>query len=454
MKTTEILMSSGHRRVLTGSGLLLLSSSILMFACGGEKKGDGDGDEPNDSGFSLTGDGDGDGGIITGRNYDSSDGGTDDLTDKQVKALLNAECVGAEAEGERLPATLELVIDVSGSMNKTVAGNSPGSGEISKWDTTKAALLSAVDALPSSVSFGAVYYPNKNATVYAPNDPGPTSACINVEASLPLASLGQSKSTQRKAFQTNIDSVYVENYTPTRDAYSYALNEQLAPFPGTNKFILLITDGAPTINGGCAWPKADGKDFPVEVGTGDGAFDAETTPIIADVQAARDVQGVRTFVIGVPGSEQSVESNTDMRPWLSAAAQAGGTDVAGCSNNGPNYCHFDMSGSNNDFSKELTSALASIAGQVANACTFKIPDPPNGEALDKNKTQVIVEWGDETNQIIYPDGIDDCQGEGWRYNEENQTVETCGATCDRIKTDFQAVVHVSFGCASTDIIVR
>lgn len=455
VKTTEILKSSMHRRVLMSCYLALLSSTAI-FACSGEKngKGDGDGDDASDTDISLSGNGDGDGGSIIGRNYDSSDGGTADLTDKQVKNLLSAECVGAEAEGERVPATLELVIDVSGSMNKTVAGNTPRQGEASKWDTTKAALMTAVEALPSSVSFGAVYYPNKNATVHSPNSPGPANSCINVEASLPLASLGQPGSAQRDAFQKNIDSVYVENYTPTHDAYTYALNEQLAPFPGLNKFILLITDGAPTIDGGCRWPRDDGKAFPLEVGTGDGSFDAVTAPIVADIQAARDEQGVRTFVIGAPGSELSVESSTDMRPWLSAAAQAGGTEVPGCSHNGPNYCHFDMSGSGSDFSSDLTFALASIAGQVSNICTFKIPDPPNGEALDENKTQVIVEWGDDTNQLIYPDSIGECQGEGWRYNEEDQTVETCGATCDRIKLDFKAVVHVSFGCASTDIIVR
>lgn len=449
-------MAQRYLHILTRLAALALVLPLVPTGCGGDADGDGDGDG-RDTDISITGDGDqdGKGGQLNVTDYEDSDGGVTDLTDKQLQSILDAECTGAEAEGERLPSTLELIIDVSGSMNKSAeTGEPPEGGEPNKWDTTKAALLSAVDHLPSSVSLGAVYYPNKRATVHAPGAPGPVSSCINVDGSLPIASLGTKDSAQRAAFVENIDAVWVDNYTPTHDAYNYGLTEHLLHAPGGNRFMLLITDGAPTINGGCQWPEDDGKAFPIEVGTGDGSFDGETAPIIADIDRALADEGVRTFIIGAPGSEESVESNTDMRPWLSAAARAGGTSPADCSDNGPNYCHFDMAGSGAHFARDLTSVLATIAGQVANACTFKIPDPPQGETLDPNKTQVIIEWGDGTNQLIRPDAIDECQDQGWRYNEADQTVETCGATCDRIKLDYQAVVHVSFGCTEQDIIVR
>jgi len=441
---------------LTHVALVALPLPFVGLGCSDDDGGDGDAGG-RDTDISLTGDGDagGEGGALNIKDYEDSDGGVTDLSDKQLESILDAECTGAEAEGERLPSTLELIIDVSGSMNKSAAtGEPPEAGEQSKWDTTKAALLSAVDNLPSSVSLGAVYYPNKRATVHAPGDPGPASACINVDGSLPIASLGTKDSKQRAAFVENIDAVWVDNYTPTHDAYNYGLTEHLLRAPGGNRFMLLITDGAPTINGGCQWPEDDGKAFPIEVGTGDGSFDGETAPIIADVDRALADHGVRTFIIGAPGSEESVESSTDMRPWLSAAARAGGTSPADCNDAGPNYCHFDMAGSGADFARDLTSVLANIAGQVSNACTFKIPDPPHGETLDPNKTQVIIEWGDGTNQLIHPDAKGECQEQGWRYNEDDQTVETCGFTCDRIKLDYQAVVHVSFGCTEQDFIVR
>lgn len=448
----------GRSRWFSVSGWLavaggLVAAPLAIVGCGEEASGDGDGDD--EPGLDIPGKGGGEGGSIDLRDYDESDGGVADLTDEQVEAILNAECTGAEAEGERLPAALELIIDVSGSMNKSAEdGEEPDPGEPNKWDTTKAALQKAVEQLPSSVSLGAVYYPNMKATVNAPGALGPASDCVNVEESLPIASLGTEGSAQRAAFAANIDAVYVDNYTPTHDAYNFGLSEHLIPAPGSQKFMLLITDGAPTINGGCTWPTDDGKDFPMLVDTGDGAYDGATAPIIADVKRALDEHGIRTFVIGSPGSEKSVESSTDMRPWLSQAARAGGTSTDGCDDDGPNYCHFDMSSSGQDFSDQLMSALASISGEVANACTFKIPDPPRGETLDPNKTQVIIEWGDDTNQLIYPDSIQECQEQGWRYNEEQQTVEMCGATCDRIKLDHRAVVHVSFGCEDVDIIFR
>ena len=460
-QTAAQLMTISRTHTLSSLALSSLFLALTSVSCGSEKDQGEQGEtaeDATDTDINVPDTGDGDGSVITG-DYEESDGGTAELTDDQVERILNSECVGAEAEGERLPAALEMVIDVSGSMNKTVHGEEPEAGQQSKWDITKVALLAAVGELPSSVSFGAIYYPNKQATVNPPSAPGPVSDCVNVEAGLPIASLGQQDSTQRTAFQANIDSVYVDNYTPTHDAYSYGLNEQLLPFGGTNRFIVLITDGAPTINEGCRWDANETsgdepKTLPAVVSTGDGSFDAETAPIIASIQEAREKYGVHTYIIGSPGSEQSVESETDMRPWLSAAAQAGGTAGADCSNEGPNYCHFDMSDPESDFAQQLKSTLASIAGEVANVCTFLIPDPPHGEDLDPNKTHVLVEWGDDTNELVRPDAIGECQGDGWRYNEAEQTVEMCGTTCDRIKTDPKAVVHVSFGCEDIDLLYR
>src|SRR5688572_9440293 len=101
---------------------------------------------------------------------------------------------------------------------------------------------------------------------------------------------------------------------------------------GNQKFMLLITDGAPTMSEGCNG--GDGDNGQVQ--------DMPTEPIIAEIAGAY-AQGIRTFLIGSPGSEESAEeTGGDMRPWLSRAAVESGTDEAGCAVDGPNFCHMDM----------------------------------------------------------------------------------------------------------------
>jgi len=374
----------------------------------------------------------------------NQDGGRTELTSEQVDGILDAECTGWSGEGESVPATLELVVDTSGSMTQQPPG---GSGP-SKWEITRDALETAIAALPPAVSVGVLYYPNKNVTSSAKAAPGPVSDCVTIDAAVPLAPLGGDGSAQRTTFESSLESVSVESYTPTHDAYKYALNEQLVPYPAASKFLLLITDGAPTIDLGCTWPTEPAVTG--ELYDGAGSEDGVTDPIVAEVQAARDTYGIRTFLIGAPGSQESVESGTDKRPWLSKAAIAGGTDTPGCTVEGPDYCHFDMAEST-DFAAELTAGLAAISSQVVDDCTFAVPDDtPGGQTIEPVDTQVIIEWGNGKKSLMIPDGIGDCS-DGWKYNTADSTIVLCDLTCDELRLDPQAVVHVSFGCSQDDI---
>lgn len=422
----------------------LLAATVVQ--CGGDDAdGAGSGGANNTDLGSGLGTGGSDG-FAGGAAFDDQDGGRTELTAEQVDQILGAECTGWSGEGETVPATLQLVVDTSGSMTSPPPGGDDGGP--SKWDITKAALETAVAALPPAVSLGVLYYPNKNVTSSPRANPGPVENCITTSAAVPLTQLGEEGSEQRQTFEASLDAVSVESYTPTHDAYTYALNEQLVPYPAASKFLLLITDGAPTIDLGCTWP-GDGEEVVGELWDGAGSADGVTDPIVAAVQAARDTHGIRTFLIGAPGSEKSVESETDKRPWLSQAAIAGGTDTPGCSVEGPNYCHFDMSEST-DFAAELTAGLAAISEQVVDDCTFVVPDAPDGKNIDPTKTQVIIEWGNGKKNLIIPDGIDDCT-DGWKFNTADQTIVLCDATCDEVRVDSGERVHVSFGCDRTII---
>lgn len=416
--------------------------AATVVQCGGEEEGPGGGTggmNNTDLGAGLgTGGGDG---FAGGAGLDQ-DGGRTELTAEQVDQILGAECTGWSGEGETVPATLQLVVDTSGSMDNLPPGSQDGDPH--KWAITKAALTTAIAALPPAVSLGVVYYPNKNVTSSPRANPGPTDNCVETSAAVPLAPLGDADSEQRATFQTSLDEVLIDSYTPTHDAYAYSLAEQLVPYPAANKYLLLITDGAPNIDLGCTWP-GDGEEVVGDLYDGAGNLNGATDPIIAAVQAARDQHGIRTFVIGSPGSEESEqEPKMDMRPWLSRAAIAGGTDTPGCTIEGPNYCHFDMT-QTIDFASELAAGLANISEQVADDCTFVVPEAQDGRKIDPAKTQVIIEWSSGKKSLIIPDGIDDCT-DGWKFNSADQTIVLCPTTCDEVQADAGERIHVSFGC--------
>ena len=431
-----------------------LSSTVFLLVLGGAAAGTGCGGEPDDEengssgsndsgaiGIDLTSGTGSDSEGATSGSIESSDGGRIDLSEEQVQAIDAAACTGWMGEGESLPAVLQLVVDTSFSMTQ----EAPGS-RASKWEVTSSALLAAVEDLPPSVAVGLMFYPNSDGLLRGEASPSPISACIDVDGLIPIASLGAASSTQRTAISTEIRGMRPDGYTPTHDAYRYALEESLLPYASdAKKFMLLITDGAPTVDTDCVSTGEQG-------GGRGGPADAETQPIIDEIAAANEEHQVRTFLIGSPGSEVSSSGNGDMRPWLSQAALAGGTAQAGCAPQGPDFCHLDMT-QETDFSAALTAGLAAITGQIVNQCEFKVPEPPDEEStIDPNETNLIVTWGDGSSSLILPDGQGAC-ADGWQWKSDLGTVSLCGQTCDEVKQDEGAHVTLTFGCTTDEIVV-
>lgn len=396
--------------------LVPITMGSLMFACGSD-----DGDNAGSGGSANSG---GPGPVIVtgGTNgTPNQNGGTTPLTPEQIEAIEDGACAGWSTEGEPLPAAIQLVVDVSGSMEDPA----PGGGG-SKWTVTRNALLEAIDALPASTSLGILFYPNRSTP--ANNNPTDVDACVDTDEMVPINVLGPANSMHRNAIRQAMQRADTGNYTPTHDAYRYALESGLKPFNSTApKFMLLITDGAPTMSLGCVRPNGGVQDMP-------------TDPIIADITAARS-EGIKSFIIGSPGSEESSESNTDMRPWLSRAAMEGGTAIPGCSENGPNFCHMDMTQEEN-FADALRRGLGSVASQIA-SCTYAIPEPPNGEVIDRGKVNLIVQ-SDDGAVLVNPDGQGECT-EGWVYDDDGN-VQLCPATCSAVQADPSAQVKLLFGC--------
>lgn len=325
------------------------------------------------------------------------------------QGFAGSVCAGETAGAEVAPSVMQLLVDTSGSMSQAA----PGGGG-SKWDVTQKALLAAIDGMPSETSLGVVFYPNV---------PANTQPCFASQEAVAVAPLAGSGSKQRQSIRTAFSRQNPRGGTPTHDAYRYTLTQMEATAAAGSRFVVLITDGTPTYSLGCK-------------GTGQISDPVDPSPLI-DEAAKALAAGVHTFVIGSPGSEDARES-------LSKMAEAGGTATPGCSDNGPNYCHFDMT-QKSDLSAGLASALGQITG-TALSCRFDIPPPPTGSVLDPNEVNVLFTPPGGTQELIPQSASASCD-QGWEYSPDQSQVQLCGSTCDRVRSSNGAVT-LQFGCAT------
>jgi len=381
-------------------------TAALAISCGGSEGsnvngGNGNGG-PNGTGGTVT--------LGTGANGNLPGTGGNGVT----TITRDAACADGSGVADAIPAVVQMVVDISGSMDWGADGNHNPRRGTSKWDITSAALKDAVAKLPASIAVGINFYPN--------NPQG--DACIRNRIDLPIALLGANNSGQRRAFNAAIDDANPNSGTPTHAAFKFGAETVAATKLAGRKFVLLITDGIPTYSLDCS---------------GDGMKAVDNQPLIAEVATAA-TGGISTFVIGSPGSE-------DARADLSQMATNGGTAKAGCSNDGPSYCHLDMT-SAADFGAALSAGLADVAGQIG-TCEFTVPPAPAGKTLDPNLVNVIYTHADGSESSIPQDAKGDCAS-GWVYdNVQNPTkITLCGSDCDAVKADGGAKIDVIFGCTT------
>jgi hypothetical protein len=346
--------------------------------------------------------------------FDDGSGAGSDTNDPaaNVRGYFDGQaCAGQVAGAEAAPSVLQLLVDTSGSMNE----NAPGARQ-SKWNVTRQAVLSAIGTMPEDTSVGVVFYPNVPGALVQP--------CIERETAVSIAELGQNRSQQRQRIQRAFQQQRPAGGTPTHDAYEYALADMGESAASGSRYMVVITDGIPTYSLGCE-------------GTGNANDPVDSSPLI-DAARLATTNGVRTFVIGSPGSE-------DARDSLSRWAEAGGTAPAGCSHNGPDYCHFDMT-EERDLGAGLTNALGIISG-VALGCRYAVPPAPDGATLDPGRVNVLFREPGGAEELIGQSLDDDCV-EGWRYADGQATIRLCSSTCERVTASEEGSLTLQFGCAT------
>jgi hypothetical protein len=308
-------------------------------------------------------------------------------------------CAKSTATAKAQPAVLELVVDTSGSMNQR-----PPNGTQTKWVSTRDSLVTALGTIPDGNALGLFFYPG--------NAGGAT--CIDSTPTVPIAAL---EATHRQTLLDRLNGQRTNGGTPTHDAYMVGLNELVTSTLPGNKYLVLITDGAPTYSINCV---------------GDGQTQVDSTALIQQVQNAAG-GGIKTFVIGSPGSEPA-------RGDLSRMATVGMTPQPNCSDTGPNYCHFDMT-TQTDLATALKNALSAITGQVL-TCNYALPQPGAGQTLDLRKVNVRHNGAD-----IPKDPSDADCNTGWNYSPDKKQIILCGDKCNEVKSQ-GGDIEIVFGCAT------
>jgi len=436
--------------------------AMLAFSCSSKNSGDDDNSVATGTGgaagYQFTGGAPGAGsapdinaGGSSGASTSPSDRNMETITQDQWDAITAASCTGWNAEGEMVPANIEFIVDTSGSMTDVSKNTTDGR---SKWDITRPALEDALNGLPRLTTVGMLLWPNKptipNNDTVPYTEPGGVSACVNTAAMVPMDKMGAVGSDHRAALAAALDAVAPLGGTPMADAYNYAIDNNYGndPLMPGEKYAVLITDGQPTIQLGC-------------MGTGEEKHPVDGQPVLDAISGDYSGSYIKTFVIGSPGSESNSSTGTDMRPWLSQAAQLGGTKASdNCTNAGPNYCHFDMSASA-DFATGFSAALNNITGQILD-CKYTISSTSltQGQTIDFDKVNVVYQINGSSAlgdmKLVGKASDVSCpEDNGWYFDPADpsgKTIQLCPMTCTMIQKDAGAVLNIRGGCAYVPVI--
>lgn len=364
------------------------------------------------------------------------------LTSEQAQQLQTnaSSCSNWQDKPQGGGAVIEYVIDTSGSMFQDPADPSDPNSD-TKWQVFSQTLPSIFEAMPPGFAVGALYYGAQQNRCYTPS-----------RYDVPIAMVSQ---TQLAALSTSVSRVQNNGWTPTYQAWEQGLENltDWAPGPNdpasmatANRFVVLITDGVPTVGQASNCTS-------MQSGISLEEYEAELNL----VQEQTDRTGVRTFVVGVVGSNDPQGASFDPLYMLSRWAVIGGTEQpAGCvpisgtpqqSDVDPrgSYCHYDLSTST-DLGASLAATLQAIASSVL-SCTYQVPKPPPNMSIDPSKTILVYKDGATGESSIVLQNTSGTCDKGWHFTDgTNSQIEVCPSTCEAIQGNNESTMDLIFGC--------
>lgn len=404
------------------SGHVAIACALAFCACGGKADEHGGTAGSHSGGGAQAGtDGNVSGGTSGGAASSVASGGSGavggtiapgdefvPVTFDELSQLTRDACVGSTSEVEYLPDYMLVLTETAETMNARAIGSS--STDLT-W--VREGLASTFQSWTGFQSIALSFFPNRRT---APNrvEPLPSSACIDTSLDVPF--LAASSPNRTAALHDGIFSAVTmgRGGAPLRDAYAAAVSA-LPSSTWIAKEIVLLTDGQPTLDAGCF-----GDDDPLSP--------ESLADFVTDVAEAR-AHDIRTLIIGTPTSARTSAGN-DVRPSLSRAAREGGFENAGCSDDGPNYCHVDLSTASNP-SDAIVAAFERFRPPSNAICTYELPNAPEGLQLDAERAVLTFDTPEQTFLIAHNQSAT-CDA-GWQLTANNE-IRLCDATCEHLKT--------------------
>ncbi len=303
----------------------------------------------------------------------------------------DAACALVTEEAVSVPLNLYIMMDKSSSMF----------GD--KWTSAKAGLTAFVnDPKFAGIRVAIRFFPR-------PADGVP--ACDQVAYKTPVVDYGPLPQNAAPIIAA-IEAVIPDGFdTPIYPALGGALLKGIEVAennPGEASAVMLVTDGQPQ------GPAASC-----------GGVDPEDPAAIADLAAAGASfdPPVLTYVIGLPGVNQSIANQIAAAGGTDAAVLVGATNVAA----------------------EFQAALGKVTGEAL-PCEFEVPSQVAGGDVSFSAVNVLltVDGGATTT---LPQSAD-CSGAGWHYDNPAAPTKIvlCPATCSAVKEASSAKIEILLGC--------
>ncbi|MEW5853509.1 MAG: vWA domain-containing protein [Myxococcota bacterium] len=253
------------------------------------------------------------------------------------------QCLTEELPVERaIPLQVMLVVDKSGSMAEDgLDGN--------KWDSAVRGVVAVTRDLQNEAAFGLTLFPGGDSA---------QGQCDTGRVAVPMSL------ANARAIEEALVSSVPGGGTPTASTV-HAVHQHFADTGlTTTTVVILATDGVPNCNHGLDPYSCH---CPAEGCGGDGRLCMDDDGTLASIATLAEY-GVRTFVIGLPGSE-------DPSDVLGRMAQAGGTSASA-----------DDGYYRPQSTEELVEDMASIVRRN-HACRFELSSTPN----DPGRVQVRLD---------------------------------------------------------------
>lgn len=395
---------------------LLAAITLVLAAFGCSDSSDGRKDAGADADGGADGGGSGGDGDSAG---DGDSGGDGDAINFGDGGPVG--CGKTPFASNAIPVQLMLVVDASGSMDQPTVADA----NVTSWQALSNALDSALSGVQAEVDMGLQLYPADGTQCDVPGDNGADVAIAD-------------GTTAHPSIVSTMNARTPAGGTPTAAALARARRyfTQGAGMALTgDRVVLLATDGGPNCNANitctadtCTSNLTKQPNCDVDMGMGNCCDEGihpdlalsclDDSATIAEVEALA-AAGIRTLVVGIPGSEA-------FRDILEAMAVAGGGSDG----------YFEVDAAQNV--SQLTALLRGITEGLITSCKLRLASlPPD---LDN----INVEIDGET---IRQTGDD-----GWELDRDTSppTVIIKGATCAALEADGAKTVDIIYGCPTVE----